>query len=62
MSDAAAGERLAQSAAFDVAEAVVGQQSFRDDAVVGEVGECSIDEAGDGCGLLVVVELDVGEP
>jgi hypothetical protein len=61
MADAVASEQLAQGAVLDVAEGVVGQQSFGDDAVVGEAGERAFDEAGHGCGCLVVVELDVGE-
>ena len=60
--DPFACEQLAQGAVLDVAEAVVGHQPLRDDPVVGEEGEGSIEEAGDGRGFLVVVKLDVGEP
>ncbi len=62
MADAVAGEQLAQRAVLDVAEAVVGHQPLRDDPVLGEEGERPLDEAGDGRGFLVVVQLDVGEP
>jgi hypothetical protein len=58
----AAAERIVQRPVVDVAEGVVGHQSLRRDAVLGEVGECALDEGGHGRCLLVVVELDVGEP
>ena len=53
---------LAQRAVLDVAEAVVGHQPTRDDPMLREEGERPLDESGDGRGLLVGVELDVGEP
>jgi len=46
---------------LDVAEAVIGHQPLREDAVLGEVGERPLDEVGHRRRLLVVVELDVGE-
>jgi hypothetical protein len=60
--DAVSGEQLAQRAVLDVAEAVVGHQPFRIDAVFAVEGERAFDEGGYGLGLLVIVELDVGEP
>jgi len=62
VTDAAAGEQLAERAVADVAEAVVCHQPLWMDAVALEEGEGAFDEAGDGLGLVVVVELDVGEP
>ena len=56
------GEQLAQRAVLDVGEGVVGHQPLGGDAVAGEEGEGALDEAGDGRGFLVVVELDVGQP
>jgi hypothetical protein len=61
VADAAAGKELAQRAVLDVAEAVVGHQPLRDDALLGEEDERALDEAGDRRCLLVGVELDVGE-
>ena len=48
VADAVAGEQFAQRAVLDVAEAVVGYQPLRNDALVGEVGESALDKAGDG--------------
>jgi hypothetical protein len=62
VTDAVAGEQLAQRAVLDVAEAVVGHQPPGDYAVLGEVRERALDKAGDGRCLLVVVELGIGEP
>ena len=61
VTDALAGEQLAEGAVLDVAERVVGHQPLRDHAAVGEPGECALDKAGHGRRGLVVVELDVGE-
>jgi hypothetical protein len=61
VADLAAGEQLTQRAVLHLAEAVSGQQPLRDDPLAFEEGERSFDEAGDGLGVLVVVELDVGE-
>jgi len=61
VADAVAGEQFAQRAVLDVAEAVVGHQPLRDDPLRSEEGERPFEEAGDGRGLLVVVELGVGE-
>ena len=55
-------EQFAQGAVLDVAEGVVGHQSLRGDAVLREEGERALEEAGDGRGSLVVVDLGVGEP
>jgi hypothetical protein len=37
-------------------------QPLGDDPVLGEESELTFDEAGDGRGFLVVVELGIGEP
>ena len=62
VADLVAGEQLAQRAVVDVGEGVVGHQPLRGDAVLGEEGECALDEDGDGGAFLVDVEFDVGEP
>ena len=56
------GEQLPEGAVVDVAERVVGHQPLGADPVGGEEGEGAFHEAGHGRCLLVVVELDVGEP
>jgi hypothetical protein len=61
MADAAGEEQFAQRAVLDVAVCVVGHQSPCGDAVGGEERQGAFDKAGNGRGLLVVVELDVGQ-
>ena len=60
--DAARGEQLAQRAVVDVGEGVVGLEAFGLDAVAGEEAQRPLDEAGDGLGLLVAVDLGEDEP
>jgi hypothetical protein len=55
-----AGEELGEGSVVGVGPGVIAHQSFHLDPVRGEVGESALNEAGDGCGLLVAVELAVG--
>jgi hypothetical protein len=54
-------QQLAERAILRVRPGVVADQSFRADSVAGEEGESAFDEAGDGGGAFVWVELGVGE-
>ncbi len=57
-----AGEQLAQRAVLDVGESVVRHEPPGHDPPLGKGGERPFDEARDGLRLLVLVQLDVGEP
>ena len=61
MPDAVLCEQPSQLTAFDVGPAVVGHQPGRGDAVARVEGERALEEADDGGGFLVVVDLGVGE-
>ena len=45
-----------------VGRAVVGQDPLDGDAAVGEPGDGSLEDSGRGDGLLVVVDLGIGDP
>ena len=62
MADAVPGEQLAQRAVAAVDKCVVGEQSFRPDAVICLEGKAALDEGGHRRRPLVAVELAVGEP
>jgi hypothetical protein len=55
------GQQLAQRAVLGVGERVAGHQPAQLDAVLGEEGQGALDQRGDGGGLLVVVQLDIGQ-
>ena len=61
VTDAAAAQELTQRATLGVGSGVVAHQSFCLDAVAVEEGERAFDEADDGDGALVRVELGVGQ-
>ena len=56
----AVGEELGERPVAGVCPRVVAHQAFHLDPARGEVGESALDKAGDGCRLLVAVELAVG--
>jgi hypothetical protein len=62
VTDAALLEQPSQLTAAGLLPGVVGHQSLCPDVVALLEGERSLEEADDGCGLLVVVDLGVGEP
>src|SRR5664280_3371594 len=62
MIDRAGVQQLTQGLVVDVGERVVAHQPLGDDPVVEEPVQCAACERGDGGGLLVVVDLWVGQP
>ena len=62
MLDAAHREQLGEGSVLDLAEGVVGHEPPGHDPMPSKDGERALDEAGHGRRLLVLVELDVGEP
>src|SRR5262249_29711131 len=62
VADAVSLEELADGAAVDVGERIVGHPPPHFDAVPGEVGEGALEKVDDGVGALVGVDLGVGEP
>src|SRR5205807_6505561 len=59
--DGVSGEQLSEAAVVDVGEVVVGLQPSGRDPVAGEELQGAFNEGGDGGGLLVVVQLAVGQ-
>jgi hypothetical protein len=61
VADLAAVEEVAEAVAVGVGPGVVGEESLRGDAVVAVEREGAFEEADDGVGLVVVVDLCVAE-